>query len=120
MPPEILPTFVLDPRDAAHWGETIANQQTVVPWLREQGLDPEKLIRVEVYDVNGLLYAHVSEILFDEEGLRYCRNGHEFSLKLRAGPNDRHLCDVATRTYLAPLTAMPASSGPDTRMTSHN
>jgi hypothetical protein len=49
----------------------------LLTWAREQGLDPEKIYRLEVYCTKGKPSAQVFEYAFNEQGYRYCDVDHD-------------------------------------------
>lgn len=105
------PTLILDPRDPDHH-HTLANLDTIRELLNEHGLDPDHIQRVEIYELNGTSYGHVTELLRDDAGELRCRDHPNPD----ADPRCQSTCTAATRTYLVafaripPITPEPATT----------
>lgn len=73
------PTVVYDVY-AESWAYVIADHERyarLLAWVREQGLVPEDIYRLEVYHLKGKPTAQVFEYAYDEQGNRYCEVAHD-------------------------------------------
>ena len=74
--------------------------ERLTTWVRGQGLDPEKIFRLEVYLIDTP-HARVFEWAQDERGRRYCDVEHDHKMKAAS-------CRIAQREpYTTILNALP-------------
>lgn len=81
------------------WQPTSQERETVLAWMRSQGLDPTRIFRMDVYG-GEQPYAHVVEHKLNADGRRYCDVDHNHEAEL-------HRCSAALRTCDHPLSSLP-------------
>lgn len=95
------PTVIYDVH-AESWAYLVADKDRythLLTWVREQGLDPEEIYRIEVYSASALIFEHKR----NEQGHRYCDIEHDHAAQMRA-------CRSAKREpYSVILTSTPPS-----------
>ncbi|MCK2214277.1 hypothetical protein MF672_010810 [Actinomadura sp. ATCC 31491] len=88
---------------AQSWERILADPERyarLTTWVREQGLDPERIYRLEVYLIDTPR-ARVFEWKQDEQGRRYCEVEHDHKARYEA-------CRIAQREpYAVILKALP-------------
>lgn len=87
---------------AESWAYVVADHgryERLMSWVREQGLDPHNIYRLEVYSAQPS--ARVFEWAYNEQGARYCSLDHDHAARIEA-------CVLATREpYDVILSSLP-------------
>lgn len=88
---------------AQSWAHVVADHDHythLLAWVREQGFDPHKIYRLEIYN-EGKPSAQVFEWAYDEQGNKYCDIDHDHAARANA-------CVIAKRgPYEVILSSLP-------------